>query len=142
MGDIDGGTESNAQTVFSYVNVVDDHDYSYDADQGSPSVNNDFATEEQVAKALNKPFMVDEAGVEAGSCSSSTLYNAWDNGSQGTTLANRVTLLVNQKATDYFKDGNSAIDFWLYTGTGGGCSYENITTSDPIMAAARGYVMP
>ena len=142
MGDIDGGTESNAQTVFSYLNIVDDHDYSFDADSGSPAINADFATEEQVAKALNKPFMVDEAGVEAGSCSSSTLYNAWDNGSNGTTLANRATLLITDKATDYFNNGNSAIDFWLYTGQSGGCSYENINPSDPIMAAAKNYKIP
>jgi hypothetical protein len=142
MGDVDGGNESNAQTVFSYLDVVDDHDYSFDSTQGSPAVNPDFATEEQVAKALNKPFMVDEAGVEAGSCSSSTLYNAWDNGSQGTTLANRVTLLVNDKATDYFNNGNSSINFWLYTGDTGGCNYENINSSDPIMAAVRGYTIP
>ena len=140
MGDI--GNASGAESVFSYLNVVDDHDYSFDSTQGSPAVNPDFAIEEQVAKSLNKPFMVDEAGVEAGSCSSSTLYNAWDDGSHGTTLANRVTLLVNDKATDYFNNGNSAIDYWLYTGQGGGCSYENITTSDPIMAATRSYKMP
>jgi len=142
MGDIDGGDESNARTVFGYLDVVDDHDYSFDAYQGSPAVSEDFATEESVAKALNKPFMVDEAGVEAGSCSSSTLYNAWDDGSHGTTLQNRTTLLVTDKATDYFKNDLSAIDFWLYTGQGGGCSYENIDPSDPIMAAVRAYNIP
>jgi hypothetical protein len=141
MGDV--GSQSGAESVFSYLNVIDDHDYSYDADEGSPSVNPDFATEEAVSKDLNKPFMVDEAGVEAGAaCTNSTLYNAWDNGSQGTTLANRSTLLVTDKATNYFDNGASAIDYWLYTGDTGGCDYENINTSDPIMAAVRSYTIP
>jgi hypothetical protein len=143
MGDV--GNASGAKGVFTYLDVVDDHDYSADADTGSPAVNNDFAQEKQVAQALGKPFMVDEAGVEAGSsCKSSTVYNAWDNGSNGLSLSGRVTFLVNEKASNYLSSagGASALDIWLYTGQGGGCSYENISTSDPIMAAVKTYKMP
>jgi len=141
-----GGT-SGMETLFKNLDVVDDHDYSADADSGSPPVNTEFPTVRQIAQDLNKPFMIDEAGVEAGtSCSSSTVYNAWDNGSQGLSLQGRVTFLVTDKATDYLSTsssgGASAIDFWLYTGQSGGCSYENINTSDPIMAAVKSFVMP
>lgn len=135
------GGVSGMEDLFKNLDVVDDHDYSADADPGSPAVNAEFSSLEQAGKALNKPYMVDEAGVEGGSCSAGP-YNAWDNGSGGLSLANRVSFLVNQKATNYFNNGASGINFWLYTGNGGGCSYENIYPGDPIMAAVRGYQIP
>lgn len=137
------GGVSGMEALYKNLDIIDDHDYSADADPGSPAVNTEFPELEQVGKALNKPYMVDEAGVEAGSsCSSATVYNAWDNGTNGLSLQGRVTFLVTDKATDYFKNGASAVAFWLYTGQGGGCSYENINTSDPIMAEVKNYVIP
>jgi len=137
MGTVDigetGGT-SGMQTLFGYLDVVNDHDYAWDY-QNKATISSDFAQEKQVAQALNKPFMVDEAGVEGGSSC---------NGSNGLSLADRVTYLTT-KANDYLSSsgGASALVIWLYTGdTTGGCAYENINTSDPLMAAIKNYTMP
>jgi mannan endo-1,4-beta-mannosidase len=140
IGEFDSTTGMEA--LFKNLDVIDDHDYSADADPGSPAVNTEFSSLEQIGKFLNKPYMVDEAGVEGGTSCNGNPYNAWDNGSGGLSLQNRVSFLVTNKATNYFKNGASSVNFWLYTGTAGGCSYENIYTSDPIMAAVKSYVMP
>ena len=137
------GGVSGMEAIFKNLDVVDDHDYS--GDQGGPTnyETSEFPQLQQVAQALGKPYMVDETGVEAGSsCSSSNVQGAWDNGSSGLTLQGRVNFLLTQKATSYLKAGASSVGFWLYTGSSGGCSYENINPSDPIMAAVKSFVMP
>ena len=94
---------------------------------------------EAVAKALNKPYMTDEAGVEAGTCSSSASNNGASG--HGLTFAGRVTYLEN-KANDYFQDGSSGIDFWDYEQTAGSsCSYEFLP-SDPMVTAVEDYSVP
>jgi len=142
----DTGGVSGMEAIFKNLDVVDDHDYSGDLGGSSQYQSSEFPTLVQIAQALNKPFMVDETGVEAGSsCSSSNVQNAWDNASNGLSLQSRVNFLLTQKTTAYLKSGASAVDFWLYTAPGmqeSGCVYENITPSDPIMAAVRSYRMP
>ena len=131
------------EAIFKNLDIVDDHDYSGDQGGSTNYETSEFPELQQVAQALGKPYMVDETGVEAGSsCSSSNVQGAWDNGSAGLTLQNRVTFLLTNKATDYLKAGASSVGFWLYTGDSGGCSYENINPSDPIMAAVKSYVFP
>jgi Cellulase (glycosyl hydrolase family 5) len=128
------GGVSGMEAIFKNLDVVDDHDYAWDYN-GKSEISGDFSSLQTIAKALNKPFMVDEAGVEGGSSC---------NGSNGLSLADRVTYLIT-KANDYLSSsgGASALGIWLYTGeNNGGCAYENINTSDPIMAAVKNYQMP
>jgi len=137
------GGVNGMEAIFKNLDVVNDHDYSGDQGGSTQYVNGEFPQLQQVAQALGKPYMVDETGVEAGtSCSSSNVQGAWDNGSAGLTLAGRVNFLLTQKATSYLKSGASYVGFWLYTGSGGGCTYENIYPGDPIMAAVKSFVMP
>ena len=134
------GGASGAESLFKNLDVIDDHDYSWDYNNKS-EISGDFTTLKTVSQSLNKPFMIDEAGVEGGSgC----------NGSNGLSLANRSTYLIT-KANDYLSTnggggasgGASALVIWLYTGdSSGGCAYENINTSDPIMSAVKSYAMP
>jgi len=141
------GKVSGMESIFKNLDVVDDHDYS--GDQGGPTQydNSEFPQLQQIAQALGKPYMVDETGVEAGSnCDPSRLEGDWENiDNGGLTLQNRVSFLLTHKATDYINAGASYVGFWLYTAPGreaGGCTYENIDPSDPIMPAVKGYVIP
>jgi len=137
IGDIGG--VSGMESIFKGIDVVDDHDYAWDYN-GKSEVSGDFSQLKTVAQNLNKPFMIDEAGVEGGtSC----------NGSNGLSLADRSNYLIT-KANDYLSSnggggasgGASALAIWLYTGSSGGCTYENINPSDPFMAAVKNYKMP
>ncbi len=140
------GGVSGMESIFKNIDVVDDHDYSGDIGGSTSYDSNELSELEQVGKALNKPYMIDEAGVEAGSnCSSSNVQNAWDNGSAGLTLQGRVDFLLTHKATDYMNAGLSYVGFWLYTAPGmqeSGCTYENILPTDPIIAAVKSYQIP
>jgi mannan endo-1,4-beta-mannosidase len=140
------GGVSGMESIFKNIDVVDDHDYSGDIGGATAYESSEFSELQQIGQALNKPFMVDETGVEAGSnCSSTNIQNAWDNQSAGLTLQARINFLLTQKATDYFKGGAASVGFWLYTTPGqeeSGCVYENIDPSDPIMAAVKSYVIP
>ena len=140
------GGVSGMESIFKNIDVVDDHDYSGDIGGATAYESSEFPELQQVAQALNKPYMVDETGVEAGSsCSSSNIENAWDNQTAGLSLQGRVNFLLTQKATDYFKAGASSVGFWLYTTPGqqeSGCVYENITPTDPLMAAVKSYKIP
>ena len=135
----DFGGASGMESFFKNLDVVDEHDYAWDYN-GKSEISGDFSTMKQVSQALNKPFMFDEAGVEGGSSCS---------GSSGLSLSARSTYLIT-KANDYLSTsggggasgGASALDIWLYTGSGGGCAYENIDTSDPLMAAVKSYKYP
>lgn len=133
------GGVSGMESIFKNIDVVDDHDYAWDYN-GKSEVSGDFSALKTVAQDLNKPFMIDEAGVEGGpSC----------NGSNGLSLADRSNYLIT-KANDYLSSnggggasgGASALAIWLYTGSSGGCSYENIDPSDPFMTAVKNYKMP
>lgn len=140
------GGVSGMESIFKNIDVVDDHDYSGDLGGSTAYDSNELSELVQIGKALNKPYMIDEAGVEAGSnCSSSNIQNAWDNQSAGLTLQNRVNFLLTHKATDYINAGLAYVGFWLYTAPGqqeSGCVYENITAADPIMPAVKSYVIP
>lgn len=140
------GGVSGMEQIFRNIDVVDDHDYSGDLGGATAYDSNELSELQQIGKALNKPYMIDEAGVEAGSnCSASNLQNAWDSGNGGLTLQNRVSFLLAHKATDYFNAGLSYVGFWLYTTPGqeaSGCTYENINPSDPLMAAVKSYQIP
>ena len=139
------GGVSGMEQIFKNIDVVDDHDYSGDLGGNTAYDSNELSELVQIGKDLNKPYMIDEAGVEAGSnCSSSNVQNSWDDGA-GMTLQNRVSFLLTHKATDYFNAGLSYVGFWLYTAPGqqaSGCSYENIVPTDPIMAAVKSYKIP
>jgi hypothetical protein len=132
------------EQIFKNIDVVDDHDYSGDLGGNTAYDSNELSELEQIGKALNKPYMVDEAGVEAGAnCSSSNVQNAWDDGA-GLTLQGRVNFLLTHKATDYMNAGVSYLGFWLYTAPGQEqkCTYEDIDPSDPLMPAVKSYTIP
>ena len=143
------GGVSGMEQIFKNIDVVDDHDYS--GDQGGPTAydNSEFPSLQQIAKVLNKPYMVDETGVEAGSnCNPSKLQGDWETSNSNTgglTLQNRKSFLLDHKATDYLNAGASYVGLWLYTAPGqeqSGCTYENINPSDPLMAAVKSYQIP
>lgn len=148
------GGAADYQTLFSKLDVLDFHDYSWVSQNGAV-IANDFATVKQIAQTLDKPFMVDEAGTAGGTgCTTSTPNPAtFDTSSNvaGLSLTARVTYLVTNKANDYLSStsvggagGASGIAFWDYTLAGqsdGPCSLE-IQPSDPMVSAVKNYMLP
>jgi hypothetical protein len=115
------------------INVLDFHDYAWDYQNGA-EVSSNFSQVQSAAQQLGKPFMVDEAGVEAGTGCTPTpgASNA------GLTLQGRVTYLIT-KANDYLSSGASGIAFWDYEQDGSNCSYEMLPPNDPMIAAVQSY---
>ncbi len=128
------------------IDVLDFHDYDWDFENGA-TVSINFAQEQQAGKQLNKPYMIDEAGVESGpGCTSSTpdpnTAGNTNNIAGFSSYTGRVTYLMN-KANDYLGDGASGIDFWDYElVAGSSCSYEIVPPGDPLIAAVKEYKLP
>ena len=61
------GGVSGMESIFKNIDVVDDHDYSGDLGGSTAYDSNELSELVQIGKDLNKPYMIDEAGVEAGS---------------------------------------------------------------------------
>jgi hypothetical protein len=145
------GGASTYQTLFSVLDILDFHDYSWVSENGAV-VASDFALVKTAAQNLHKPFMVDEAGAAGGSgCTTSTPNpNTFDSASNvaGLTLAGRVSYLVTGKANTYLGSGTSGgaagIVFWDYALAGqtdGPCSLE-MQPNDPMVSAVKNYVLP
>jgi hypothetical protein len=137
----EGGTETDDQNAQSSpaINVISFHDYSYQ-ESGSPVLSYNFTPAQEAAKALDKPFIAGEAGVDGGpGCPMS--------------YAQRVTWLTT-KANDYFQGigqsgtGSpdiSGIMFWDYQpGSTGECYNEQYMfyPGDPMISAVQNYVVP
>jgi hypothetical protein len=132
-GDLGGSSNYTAVMNDPNINVLDFHDYAWDYENGA-EISSNFAQVQSAAQQLNKPFMVDEAGVEAGTGCTPTpgASNA------GLTFQGRVTYLIT-KANDYLSSGASGIAFWDYEQDGSNCTYEVIPPSDPMIAAVQNY---
>lgn len=140
-----GGSVADYEAVQSSpdLNVISFHDYSFDF-EGKATLSGHFTDAQQAAKALNKPFIAGEVGVEAGA-SNCTAY---------LTQSQRVSYLET-KTNDYLKGTGpngtgspaaSAVMFWDYVPEGAGptCSAYNydITPSDPVVSMVQRYVAP
>lgn len=143
------GGAASYQALVSNLDILDFHDYSWVSEKGAV-VASDFTTVKTVARALHKPFMVDEAGAAAGpGCTTSapnpdTFDSA--NNTAGLTLAGRVAYLVTNKANSYVSPagGASGIVFWDYAlagQTNGSCSLE-MQPNDPMVSAVKTYILP
>jgi len=135
----DMGGVSDDEQLFKNLNVIDDHDYSWQNGEGE--VSGDFSSLQKMSTDLGKPFMVDEAGVPAGSgCTSSS--PSWTSNA-GLSASARESFLMT-KATDYFNGGASALVFWNYllaTESDSSCDYA-MFPSDPMISAVFGYKIP
>ena len=136
----DMGGESNYETILKNMNVIDDHDYSWQNGQGE--VDAEVPTLEAMSKATNKPWMMDEVGVPASlsgaGCTSST--PSWNSGA-GLSTGARATYLMT-KANDYFGSyGISGMDFWDYATSDSGCNYGMFST-DPMISDVQHYTIP
>jgi hypothetical protein len=140
-----GGSVADYEAVQSSpnLNVISFHDYAYDY-EGKAMLSGHFTDAQQAAKALNKPFIVGEVGVEAGSSSCASYL----------TQSQRVTYFET-KANDYLKGigpsgsgspAASGVMFWDYVpeGPGATCSKYNydITPTDPVVSMVQRYVAP
>jgi hypothetical protein len=153
----DGGSGNGTQSTFTavhnspYIDVVEAHDYAWDYESGATYSQN-FTTAQTAARALNKPFIIGEAGVEA--CASPS-GNYSQNGLPWKSYSQRVTYLTT-KAHGYFAGTGPAgtntptaagVLFWVYEPLGAGqCSgYQyDITaaSSDPMIAAVTSFTTP
>ena len=131
----DLGGPGNYTAVMSdpNINVLDFHDYAWDFENGA-EMSGDFSKVQSAAQQLNKPFMVDEAGVEAGTGCTPTPGA----GNAGLTFQDRVSYLI-AKAGDYLNGGASGIAFWDYEQDGSNCSYEILPPNDPMITAVQSY---
>jgi hypothetical protein len=124
----------------SDINVISFHDYAYDY-ENKATLSSHFTDAQAAAKALDKPFIAGEAGVEAGTgCALS--------------LTQRVTYLET-KASDYFKGtglngtslpDSSGIMFWDYVpdSPSGNCSANDYDfyPTDPMVTSLKSYILP
>lgn len=135
----DMGGVSDDEQLFKNLNVIDDHDYSWQNGEGE--VSGDFSSLQKMSTDLGKPFIIDEAGVPAGSgCTSST--PSWTSNA-GLSASARESFLMT-KANDYFKGGASALVFWNYllaTESDNSCDYA-MFPSDPMIGAVSGFAIP
>lgn len=138
IGDYGSASNYTAAQSDSNIDILDFHDYAWDYENGI-TISGNFAAEKAAAGQLNKPYMIDEAGVEAGSCTSSTPASGASG--HGVTYPDRVTYLTN-KASYYLSNGASGVDFWDYELTGNTCTYEVIPPNDPLIAAVKNYTLP
>lgn len=147
----DMGGESDYQALFTNLDVLDFHDYSWDWGGGA-TISGDLSEVKQAATALNKPYMADEIGVSGGAgCTSSTPNpNTADSSSNvsGFSLANRKTWLINKVNTELSSTGTnggmSGAVFWNYllpSEGGYSCGF-NMSPTDPMISAVNNYVMP
>jgi hypothetical protein len=130
-GDLGGAANYAAVMNDPNIDVLDFHDYAWDYENGA-EVSGNFSQVRSASGRLNKPFMVDEAGVEAGSGCTPTPGSS----NAGLTLQGRVAYLI-AKASDYLGNGASGIAFWDYEQDGSNCGYEMLPPSDPMISAVR-----
>jgi hypothetical protein len=133
-GDLGGAANYTAVMNDPNINVLDFHDYAWDYENGA-EVSSNFAQVQSASQQLNKPFMVDEAGVEAGANCTATPGSS----NAGLTLQGRVTYLIT-KANNYLSNGASGIAFWDYEQDEfSSCSYEMLPPNDPMISAVQNY---
>lgn len=128
-GDL-GGASTFAQVLSGpNIDVLNYHDYSWDFQNRSVTSSN-FAELQQAAKTDNKPYMIGETGVEAGSSC---------NGSNGMTSLSARQSYLQQKTSTYLAAGLSAIIYWDYEPADAyhSCDYE-IFPGDPMIAYVKG----
>jgi hypothetical protein len=143
----ENGTEATYQEVQSSpdINVLDIHDYIEDNDGNGTILSPDYTTAQEAAKALNKPFIVGEAGVEVSTDGTSC---------QMTSQQQRLTYLLTDKTTDYFEGigpngtgspAMSGIMYWdaepFQASWVGSCTWE-IYPTDILVPAVQSYVIP
>lgn len=143
----ENGNEASYQEVQSSpeVNVLDIHDYIEDNDGNGTILSPDYTTAQEAAKALNKPFIVGEAGVETSTDGTSC---------QMTSDQQRLTYLLTDKTTDYFNGigpngaGSPAMSGIMYWDAEpsqaswvGSCTWE-IYPTDPLISAVKNYSIP
>jgi hypothetical protein len=139
--DQSAGNEAAYQEVQSgpNINVLSFHDYSYDY-ESQALLSGNYTTAQEAAKALDKPFITGEAGVEGG---------------PGCTMSQsqRATWLED-KTNDYLQGigpngsgtpDDSGIMFWNYQPVSTGNCYSDdydIFPGDPTITMVKGYVVP
>lgn len=148
-----GGGEANYQAAQSSpdIDVLSMHDYAWDYGDGAIE-DSDFLAAQQAATALNKPFIVGEAGVE--SCVPAT-GDSSQNGLPWLSESQRETYLYT-KANDYLSgeyNGSvsgpraASVMFWDYEPAQSysyACAIGNyeIFPGDPMVSMVQNYVMP
>jgi len=147
----DMGGAADYQALFSKLDILDFHDYSWDWG-GGQTISGDFAQVKQAAKNLNKPFISDEVGVSGGSgCTSNTPNPGTADTSanhSGFSLAARKTWLINKTnmelSTTGTNGGASGVVYWNYLNAneqGYRCGF-NMSPSDPMISAVKNYKLP
>lgn len=100
------------------------HEYDYDYGGSNVIVSGHLAPTLAAMRAINKPLLVDEVGVESGAAGCRT------------SLTARVGVM-QQKFAAYVNVGVAGVNVWgIVAGSYGGCEYD-VRVNDPLVAAVR-----